>query len=168
MAPTNYALAEQLAESLRRRAWRVTAAESCTGGGIASAITDVPGASGWFDMAFVTYSNASKLKLVGVDPNVLTEHGAVSEAVARQMALGAMFEARANLSVAVSGIAGPSGGTDEKPIGMVCFAWATAAGVECETQYFTGDRASIRHQTVAHALSGLIRLAEADKAQKTQ
>ncbi len=153
---TTRSQAEALGLALLARGWRVTAAESCTGGGIASAITDIPGSSAWFDMAFVTYSNAAKQQLVGVQAAVLAQHGAVSEVVARQMAEGALTAAGADLAVAVSGIAGPSGGSADKPVGMVCFAWATATGTEGETRYFSGDRASVRLQTVQHALAGLL------------
>jgi nicotinamide-nucleotide amidase len=163
MKPLYYDLAEQLGQQLMRRSWRVTAAESCTGGGIASAITDIPGSSGWFDMAFVTYSNAAKQRLVGVDGATLAEHGAVSDAVVREMAAGACLEAHAHVAVAVSGIAGPGGGTAEKPVGMVCFAWVGPAGVKSETVFFGGDRASIRAKTVEHALRGLLTLLGADE-----
>ncbi|GLR14348.1 nicotinamide-nucleotide amidohydrolase family protein [Chitinimonas viridis] len=153
---TTTSLAEALGLALLARGWRVTAAESCTGGGIASAITDIPGSSAWFDMAFVTYSNAAKQQLVGVPAAVLVQHGAVSEVVARQMAEGALTAAGADLAVAVSGIAGPSGGSADKPVGMVCFAWATSTGTDAETRHFSGDRASVRLQTVQYALAGLL------------
>ncbi|MBV8465943.1 MAG: CinA family protein [Burkholderiales bacterium] len=161
----HYELAEQLGQMLMSRGWRVTAAESCTGGGIASAITDVAGSSGWFDMAFVTYSNAAKQRLVGVDASTLAEHGAVSEAVVREMAAGACVEARADFAVAVSGIAGPSGGTAEKPVGTVCFAWVGPGGVKSETVFFGGDRAGIRAKTVEHALRGLLAMVSSHEPQ---
>ncbi|QDQ28353.1 nicotinamide-nucleotide amidohydrolase family protein [Chitinimonas arctica] len=149
-------LAEQLGHALLARGWRVTAAESCTGGGIASAITEVAGSSAWFDMAFVTYSNPAKQKLVGVGEATLAANGAVSEAVAGEMAAGALREAAADLAVAVSGIAGPTGGTADKPVGTVCFGWAGAAGTQTETRHFAGDRAAVRQQTVHYALAGLL------------
>jgi len=161
MTSTTFELARQLGQALLARGWRVTAAESCTGGGIASAITDIAGSSGWFDMAFVTYANEAKFRLVGVSPATLEAHGAVSEPVAREMAEGARQQAGADLAVAVSGIAGPSGGSAEKPVGTVCFAWATASGTHSETCRFDGDRAAVRRQTVDHALVGLLRLATA-------
>ncbi|HEY9101890.1 nicotinamide-nucleotide amidohydrolase family protein, partial [Chitinimonas sp.] len=123
-------LAEQLGKALLARGWRVTAAESCTGGGIASAITDIAGSSGWFDMGWVTYSNEAKQRLLGVAPTTLAEHGAVSEPVVREMALGALQAAGADLAVAVSGVAGPSGGTPAKPVGTVCLAIALAGEVQ--------------------------------------
>ncbi|GAB3247394.1 CinA family protein [Chitinimonas naiadis] len=152
----SYALAEALGHALQARAWRVTAAESCTGGGIASAITDIAGSSGWFDMGFVTYSNHAKQQLLGVSPATLLQHGAVSEAVVCEMAQGALRAARADLAVAVSGVAGPSGGTAAKPVGTVCLAVAGPQGVQSETQHFEGDRASVRAQTVAWALTRLL------------
>ncbi|WP_374357925.1 CinA family protein [Chitinimonas sp.] len=159
MTESTYDLAEQLGQALLARNWRVTAAESCTGGGIASAITDVPGSSGWFDMGFVTYSNGAKQRLLGVTADSLHSHGAVSEAVVSEMANGAMLAAKAQLSVAVSGIAGPSGGSDDKPVGTVCFAFGSSSGTRCETRHFSGDRRSVREQTVRHALAGLLRRA---------
>jgi nicotinamide-nucleotide amidase len=164
MPDTIYDLAAQLGQALLARRWRVTTAESCTGGGIASAITEVAGSSGWFDMGFVTYSNIAKHKLIGVDNHTLITHGAVSEAVAVEMAQGALVKAAAQLAVAVSGIAGPSGGTEAKPVGTVCFAWATLDGTHHETRHFTGDRRAVRQQTVIHALRGL--LAEANRPPK--
>jgi len=158
--PDTYPIAEQLGLALLARGWRITAAESCTGGGIASAITDVPGSSGWFDMAFVTYSNAAKQQLIGVHAATLAACGAVSEAEAEEMASGALQAANAQIAVAVSGIAGPSGGSAEKPVGTVCFAYATAGEVVSETLCFAGDRAAVRRQTVAHALAGLLRIVQ--------
>lgn len=149
-------LAEQLGKALLARGWRVTAAESCTGGGIASAITDIAGSSGWFDMGWVTYSNEAKQRLLGVASATLAEHGAVSEAVVHEMAQGALRAAGANLAVAVSGVAGPGGGTAAKPVGTVCLAIARAGEVRCETRRFEGDRAAVRAQTVAWALSRLL------------
>lgn len=149
-------LAVQLGQALLERGLRVTAAESCTGGGIAHAITEVAGASNWFDMAFVTYSNEAKIRLVKVQEGLLNTFGAVSEPVAMAMAQGALQEARADIAVAVSGIAGPTGGSAEKPVGTVCFAWATASELHSETCHFQGERSSVRLQTVEHALAGLL------------
>lgn len=160
MAEAIYSLAETLGLALRARSWRVTMAESCTGGGIASAITDVPGSSGWFDMGFVTYSNEAKQQLVGVSADTLAAHGAVSEQVAAEMALGARAAAGADLAVAVSGIAGPTGGSALKPVGTVCFAWAGPDGLSTQTCHFDGDRAEVRRQTVRQALVGLLTLAK--------
>lgn len=158
---------EQLSASLgqqllARGEWLATA-ESCTGGWVAEAVTAIAGSSGWFDRGFVTYSNAAKQDMLGVTENVLMRHGAVSEAVARAMAQGALQHSRADWAVAITGIAGPGGGSPEKPVGTVCFAWAgRAAGCEAQTCVFAGDRMAVRAQSVAHALRGLLqRLADA-------
>ena len=158
MSISNHAvdLAAQLGHSLASRQLRVTTGESCTGGGIANAITEIPGSSGWFDMAFVTYSNEAKTLLLNVPASILTRFGAVSEEVAKAMAMGALQSAKADIAVAVSGIAGPTGGTEKKPVGTVCFAWAFQNQIESETCLFAGDRTEVREQTVEHALKGLI------------
>jgi nicotinamide-nucleotide amidase len=149
-----------LAEALRRRRWRLATAESCTGGLIAAACTAVAGSSDWFECGYVSYSNAAKTDLLGVDAAFIAEHGAVSEAVARAMALGALERARVELSVAVTGIAGPGGATPGKPVGTVWLAVATrdAAGavqVEAQRLQLDGDRAAVREQTVRLALQRL-------------
>ena len=131
-------------------------AESCTGGLIAGACTDLAGSSAWFERGFVTYSNAAKIELLGVDAALINTHGAVSEAVARAMASGALQRSHAQVSVAVTGVAGPTGGSADKPVGTVWFGWATPAGVSAEHQRFDGDRAAVRQATVAHALAGLL------------
>ena len=137
----------------------VTAAESCTGGLVAGAITAIAGSSDWFDRGFVTYSNESKRELLGVDEAILREHGAVSEPTAIAMAQGALKRSGATLSVAITGIAGPGGGTPSKPVGMVCFAWAKQGSATVSTtHYLAGDRAEVRHASVAVALRGLIDL----------
>lgn len=151
-----YLLAERLGRALIACGWRVSAAESCTGGGIAAAITEVAGSSAWFDAGFVTYANSAKSELLGVDEATLAMHGAVSEATAREMAAGARRVARADLAVAVSGIAGPAGGTPEKPVGTVCFAWAGPDFLHSEQRRFDGDRGAVRRQTVLYALEGLL------------
>ncbi|MDN0073595.1 nicotinamide-nucleotide amidase [Crenobacter sp. SG2303] len=154
-------LAEQLGAKLLARGERVTAAESCTGGLIAGAITDVAGSSNWFDMGFVSYSNAAKQQLLGVEAVTLAEHGAVSEATVREMAAGALRAARADWAVAVSGVAGPGGGSAEKPVGLVWFGIAGPAGLtRAFERHFNGDRAAVRRQTVEAALLAL--LAEID------
>lgn len=152
-----HALSAELGALLLARRWRVTAAESCTGGLVAGAITATAGSSGWFDQAFVTYADAAKIALLGVSDALLAVHGAVSEPVARAMAEGALVRAGADLSVAITGIAGPGGGTPGKPVGTVCFAWAVR-GVDAEavTQRFRGDRDAIRQASVVAALEGLI------------
>lgn len=151
------ALAARLGEALVARGWWLAAAESCTGGWAAQAITAVPGSSAWFDRGFVTYSNAAKQELLGVSAETLATHGAVSEPTVREMALGALAHSQAQAAFAISGIAGPTGGTPDKPVGTVCFAWALRSGpVETTTCRFDGDRRSVRAQSVAHALQGML------------
>lgn len=135
----------------------VATAESCTGGGVGEAITRTPGASAWFDRGFVTYSNDAKVDLLGVKQETIGSFGAVSEAVAREMAVGALHQSSAEFAVAVTGVAGPDGGTSSKPIGLVWFAWASLDGkVETRFEIFGGDRAAIRGQAVLEALKGLV------------
>lgn len=122
------ALANQLGDALAKQQWVATTAESCTGGGVATAITDIAGSSQWFDRAFITYSNEAKMQMLGVQAETLANHGAVSEPVVEQMAEGALTNSLADISVAISGIAGPTGGTEEKPVGTVWFAWADKQG----------------------------------------
>jgi len=155
-------LAEQLGNSLLARGELLTAAESCTGGWLAQSVTAIAGSSAWFDRGFVTYSNAAKMDMLGVPETTLARHGAVSEPTARAMAQGALAHSLADWSVAITGVAGPSGGSPEKPVGTVCFAWAQKdAGCEAQTCHFSGDRAAVREQSVAHALKGLLaRLAD--------
>jgi nicotinamide-nucleotide amidase len=151
------ALVSEVAERLRARAWRLVTAESCTGGWIAKACTDLAGSSAWFERGLVTYSDAAKRELLGVDPEVLEEQGAVSAAVAGQMAEGARLRARVEASLAVTGIAGPDGGTEQKPVGTVWLAWSVR-GHELRTRLLSldGDRDAVRRQTVAAALRGLL------------
>jgi nicotinamide-nucleotide amidase len=136
----------------------MTAAESCTGGLISAACTDLAGSSNWFERGFVTYSNAAKTELLGVDAALISRHGAVSEEVARAMAQGALAHAHAQVAVAVTGVAGPSGGSAAKPVGTVWFGWVTPAGVVSEMRRFPGDRAAVRAASVHHALQRLIAL----------
>ena len=145
---------------LKKKSFLATA-ESCTGGMIAAACTDLSGSSAWFDRGFVTYSNAAKTEMLGVDPALIAAHGAVSEPVARAMAAGAVAHARAQVAVAVTGVAGPTGGSTEKPVGMVWLAYAVGGTVHAEVQHFPGDRAAVRHATVAHALRRLAQLLHA-------
>lgn len=133
----------------------VATAESCTGGGLAQAITEVPGASGWFGTGFVTYSNAAKIAQLGVEESALAVQGAVSELVAEQMAQGARQAGNATWGVSTTGIAGPDGGTQAKPVGTVWFAWIGPQTQVSERQLFTGDRASIRLQATHYALAKL-------------
>lgn len=154
-------LAQTLGERLHARGWMLTTAESCTGGGIASAVTDVSGSSGWFDRGFVVYSNAAKTGLLGVPSATLDLHGSVSEETAVALATGALARSAAQVAVAVTGVAGPTGGTDIKPVGTVWFAYAVSGSVPVSRLVrFDGDRARVRAQTVERALSDLIRLVE--------
>lgn len=150
-----------LADALRGRGWRLAAAESCTGGLIAAACTAVAGSSDWFERGFVTYSNAAKTELLGVDAALIAAHGAVSEPVARAMAAGALARAPVQLAVAVTGIAGPGGAVPGKPVGTVWLAWGTAAGVHAERLQLAGDRGAVREATVAAALERLRAAAQA-------
>jgi nicotinamide-nucleotide amidase len=145
-----------LARELKNRGLMMATAESCTGGLIAGACTDVSGSSDWFERGFVTYSNTAKTELLGVPAELIAQHGAVSEAVARAMAAGALAHAPVQLTVAVTGVAGPTGGSADKPVGTVWFGWATPAGSFTEHQRFEGDRAAVRAATVRHALAGLL------------
>ena len=158
-APDDAALAGQvelLAAKLLERGWRMAAAESCTGGWIAKCCTDRAGSSAWFERGFVTYSDAAKHDLLGVDAQVLEFAGAVSEAVALQMATGAVRHSGAEVSLAVTGIAGPDGGSEDKPVGTVWFGWSADGQVDTECVVFAGTREDVRRQTVAHALRGLL------------
>jgi nicotinamide-nucleotide amidase len=156
------AMAEQLAGLLLSRGEYLSTAESCTGGWVAQTLTAIAGSSGWFERGFVTYSNAAKTDMLGVPETTLERHGAVSEATARAMAQGALRHSRADWSVAITGIAGPGGGSPEKPVGTVCFAWAQKnAGCEAQTCHFPGARQTVREQSVGHALRGLIERTQA-------
>lgn len=154
-----YDLAQRVGAALHARRAMLAVAESCTGGGIAKAITDVPGSSLWFDRGFVTYANIAKQEMLGVSAQTLAQSGAVSVQTVREMAQGALVHSRAQWSVAVSGIAGPGGGTPEKPVGTVCFAWSQLAGPTLSAvEHFTGERDAIRQQSVARALRGLLEM----------
>lgn len=146
----------QISKRLMAHGHMLATAESCTGGLISAACTAVPGSSAWFERGFVTYSNEAKTEMLCVDAQLIDLHGAVSEPVARAMAAGALSHSLAQVSLAVTGIAGPGGGGAEKPVGTVWFAWATPAGVFSEVQWFAGDRADVRCATMAHALRGLL------------
>jgi nicotinamide-nucleotide amidase len=150
------ALAKKVGARLKASRAMLVTAESCTGGWVAQAVTSIAGSSDWFERGFVTYSNAAKQELLGVDPSTLRKHGAVSEETAREMAEGALARAKGTLALAVTGVAGPSGGSREKPVGMVCFAWASKKGTVVETQHFSGDRESVRRQSVVRALEGVL------------
>ena len=154
-------LAVRLGQHLLATRRRVVTAESCTGGWIAKTITDIPGSSQWFDTAFVAYSNAAKMRELGVRKATLVRHGAVSEEVAREMARGALRASDADLAVAVTGIAGPDGGTPAKPVGTVWLCWGARRGrrmsLRTRKVRFAGDRRAVRAQSVALALRGLLR-----------
>lgn len=152
------ALVEALAQALLARGWRLAAAESCTGGLIAAACTELSGSSNWFGRGFVTYSNEAKAEMLGVDPALIAQQGAVSEVVARAMAFGAVRHAQAQVGVAVTGIAGPTGGTPQKPVGTVWFGFQVDGQLSSETCRFDGDRAAVREATVQHALRRLVEL----------
>ena len=156
--PALHAETVALADILQKNGWCMATAESCTGGLIAAACTDLAGASHWFERGFVTYSNQAKTDMLGVDAGLIARHGAVSEPVAQAMALGALAHSQAQASVAVTGVAGPDGGSADKPVGTVWFGWATPAGTVTEMKCFGGDRASVRQATVAHALARLLEL----------
>ncbi len=145
-------LTRQTANTLIDRGWLLSAAESCTGGWVAKCCTDLVGSSAWFDRGFVTYSNHSKQELVNVKKSTLEQFGAVSEQTVLEMARGALQNSNADISVSISGIAGPDGGTDEKPVGTVWFAWATKDSAKSELHHFSGDRDAVRRQAVAIAL----------------
>jgi nicotinamide-nucleotide amidase len=155
---------EPLAALLLAKQHKLATAESCTGGLIAAACTDLAGSSDWFERGFVTYSNAAKTAMLGVDAQLIETHGAVSEPVARAMAQGALQQSLAQVSVAVTGVAGPGGGSADKPVGTVWFAWGLPWGVASEVQHFAGDRAAVRAATVDHALGRLVTLLQVPKA----
>jgi nicotinamide-nucleotide amidase len=155
------ALVLQLADLLPQKGWMMATAESCTGGLIAGACTDLAGSSVWFERGFVTYSNEAKSELLGVDAALIEAHGAVSEPVARAMAEGAVARSRAQVSVAVTGVAGPSGGSADKPVGTVWFGWSVDGRTRTERRRFDGDRAAVRAATVHYALQTLVELLRA-------
>ena len=146
----------QISLLLLRQRHLLATAESCTGGMIAAACTDLQGASQWFERGFVSYSNEAKTEMLGVPATLIAQHGAVSEAVARAMADGALARSRAHASLAVTGVAGPTGGSDTKPVGTVWFAWCVGGETHSEMQHFAGDRAAVRTATLRYALKRLL------------
>jgi nicotinamide-nucleotide amidase len=157
---------QELAQRLQHLHWMLATAESCTGGMMASHCTDLAGSSAWFDRGFVTYSNSAKTDMLGVSAELIDTYGAVSEPVAKAMALGAHDRSLAKASVAVTGVAGPGGGSLEKPVGTVWIAWCVEGSVDAERHQFTGDRASIREATTRCALQGVLhRLPTVDPVQ---
>ena len=154
---TLYLLAEEVGKALQQRGMMLATAESCTGGWVGEAVTAVPGSSQWFDRGFVTYTNESKQEMLGVAAATLAAYGAVSEPTVREMVAGTLKHSRAQVALAISGIAGPGGGTPDKPVGTVCLAWGSANGaVSSERRVFAGDRREVRRQAVEHALRGLL------------
>jgi nicotinamide-nucleotide amidase len=150
------ALATRVGRRLKAKKRRLVSAESCTGGWVAQAVTSIAGSSAWFERGFVTYSNEAKRELLGVKAATLRKHGAVSEETACEMARGALARSRGTLALAVTGIAGPGGGSRAKPVGMVCFAWINRKKLRSETRRFSGNRDSVRRKSVVHALQGVL------------
>jgi nicotinamide-nucleotide amidase len=150
-------LAAQVGRALQDKELLLATAESCTGGGVSQAITEIAGSTGWFDCGFVCYSNASKTELLEVPAALIAQFGSVSEEVAAAMAQGALANSNAHLAVSTTGIAGPTGAVPGKPVGTVCFGWANGDTVHTERLVFSGDRRAVREQTVIHALQGLLR-----------
>jgi nicotinamide-nucleotide amidase len=150
-------LVSQLAQRLRQLNFNLSTAESCTGGGIGHWLTSISGSSVWYQGGFVTYSNLGKIRDLGVSLETLEREGAVSEAVAKQMVVGCAERAGTDAAIAVTGIAGPDGGTHEKPVGTVCFGWSVNGVARIETQVFKGDRSGVRAQSVVHAISQMIK-----------
>jgi nicotinamide-nucleotide amidase len=152
-------LAMQVGTALAQQELMLVTAESCTGGWLGQVITSVAGSSGWYERGFITYATASKQEMLGVSNATLEQYGSVSEQTASEMAAGAIARSHAQVAVSVTGIAGPDGGIEEKPVGMVCFAWIMKEGMAlAETRYFSGSREEIRRQSVSGALQGLIDL----------
>lgn len=157
--PALYRLAEDLGEALKARGLMLATAESCTGGWVSQAVTMVPGSSDWFERGFVTYTYISKREMLGVDGAVLERYGAVSEEAVRQMVSGALEHSHAQVAVGISGVAGPGGGSPDKPVGTVCLGWEMKGGAcRLETVHFLGDREAVRRQAVERALRGALEL----------
>jgi nicotinamide-nucleotide amidase len=154
-------LATLVGAKLKARGAMLATAESCTGGWVAQAVTAIAGSSDWFERGFITYSNAAKREMLSVSADTLEKYGAVSEQTAREMAAGALVHSRAQLAVAITGIAGPSGGSPDKPVGTVCFAWSAKNGTALvQTRCLEGDRENVRRQSVIVALQGVLQLLE--------
>ena len=158
-------LAEQVGAALKSRGLTLATAESCTGGWVGEVVTSVAGSSHWYDRGFITYTNESKQEMLDVSAQTLAEYGAVSEQTVREMAAGALKHSRAHITLAISGIAGPGGGTADKPVGTVCIAWVALTGVGLsQVFYFQGDRSAVRRQAVVAALQGALRMIEGETA----
>lgn len=148
-------LATQVGALLTQKKLLLATAESCTGGGVAHAVTEISGSSIWFECGFITYSNSSKSELLNISPALIAQHGSVSEEIAAAMAEGALANCEAHVTIATTGIAGPHGAVPGKPVGTICFAWSSNGKTYTERKLFSGDRQSVRQQTVIHALRGL-------------
>ena len=153
-------LAKRIGQRLKAANAMLATAESCTGGWVAQELTAVAGSSAWFERGFVTYSDLAKQELLGVSAETLRQHGAVSEETAREMARGALRRSQASVALSITGVAGPGGGTREKPVGMVCFAWSRGGEVHSETHHLPGDRENVRRQSVILALEGVLKTLE--------
>lgn len=151
-------LTKTLAQILLSRSWTISLAESCTGGLVCATLTDLAGSSEWFERGYITYSNEAKTECLDIPPELIESHGAVSEQVAKVMAEGARINSGSNVAISITGVAGPSGGSAEKPVGTVCFAWATESQTLTKTMHFDGDRQMIRQQATELALTELIAL----------
>jgi len=153
-------LADRVGRVLQQKNLLLATAESCTGGGVAQAITEIAGASEWFDCGFIVYSNSSKIELLDVSAALIAQHGNVSEEIAEAMAQGALANSESHVAISTTGIAGPGGGMPGKPVGTVCFGWAMRNRTHTERLVFSGDRHAVRQQTIVHALQGLMRFLE--------
>lgn len=153
-------LVQRFANSVKSRHWRAGTAESCTGGGIGWLLTSMPGSSDWFEGGLITYSNSMKQQFLGVPAAILENEGAVSEACARAMAIGARGALGCDLTLSVTGVAGPAGGTNDKPVGLVCFGWSTEQETTVHTCIFDGDREQIRRQSIIYSLQQAIEIME--------
>jgi nicotinamide-nucleotide amidase len=151
-------LATRVGQALRTKGLLLATAETCTGGGVAQAVTEIAGSSDWFDCGFIAYSNASKIEMLDVPAALIAQHGNVSEEIAEALALGALANSNAHVAVSTTGIAGPGGAVPGKPVGTVCFGWSMDGTTHTERLVFAGDRHAVREQTVAHALKGLLRV----------
>lgn len=150
-------LAIEVGQVLQQKDLLLATAESCTGGGVAQAITEIAGSSEWFDCGFIAYSNDSKTEMLDISAALIAQHGAVSEEIAAAMAQGALANSNAHIAISTTGIAGPTGAVPGKPVGTICFGWAMGSRVLTERKVFSGDRHAVREQTVAHSLQGLLR-----------
>ncbi|MFZ4529258.1 MAG: CinA family protein [Undibacterium curvum] len=153
-------LAAKVGEELKSRRLILAVAESCTGGGVCQALTEIAGSSEWFDCGFVSYSNSSKSELLNIPAALIAQHGAVSEEIAAAMSEGAIANSEAHVALSTTGIAGPSGAVPGKPVGTICFGWTVGGTTHTERKIFSGDRHSVREQTVAYALEKLLRYLE--------